>query len=86
LYPQISLRWNSGVNNFMTYMMGDVPVGDYDSSRLSNFGIGHGAIDGGVGYTYFTPETGHEFSVITGLSGNLTGCGKSRSIGPGVGV
>jgi len=72
LYPQISLRWNSGVNNFMTYMMGDVPVGDYDSSRLSNFGIGHGAIDGGVGYTYFTPETGHEFSVITGLSGNLT--------------
>jgi hypothetical protein len=72
LYPQISLRWNSGVNNFMTYMLGDIPVGDYDSSRLSNFGIGHGAIDGGVGYTYFTPETGHEFSVVTGLTGNLT--------------
>jgi hypothetical protein len=71
LYPQASLRWNSGVNNFMTYMLGDIPVGTYDSSRLSNFGIGHGAIDGGVGYTYFTPETGHEFSVVTGLTGNL---------------
>jgi hypothetical protein len=72
LYPQVSLRWNSGVNNFMTYMMGDIPAGDYDSGRLSNFGIGHGAIDGGVGYTYFTPETGHEFSAVTGLTGNFT--------------
>jgi len=72
LYPQISLRWNSGVNNFMTYLLGDAPVGTYDSSRASNFGIGHGAIDGGVGYTYFTPETGHEFSVVTGLTGNFT--------------
>jgi hypothetical protein len=72
LYPQISLRWNSGVNNFMTYLLGDAPVGTYDSSRLSNFGIGHGAIDGGVGYTYFAPETGHEFSVVTGLTGNFT--------------
>jgi hypothetical protein len=72
LYPQISLRWNSGVNNFMTYMMGDIPAGDYDSGRLSNFGIGHGAIDGGGGYTYFSPETGHEFSAVTGLTGNFT--------------
>jgi hypothetical protein len=72
LYPQISLRWNSGVNNFMTYMMGDIPVGIYDSSRLSNFGIGHGAIDGGVGYTYFNPDTGHELSAATGLTGNFT--------------
>jgi hypothetical protein len=72
LYPQTSLRWNSGVNNFMTYLLGDIPVGTYDSSRLSNFGIGHGAVDGGVGYTYFTPETGHEFSVVTGLTGNTT--------------
>jgi hypothetical protein len=72
LYPQVSLRWNSGVNNFMTYLLGDIPVGTYDSSRLSNFGIGHGAIDGGVGYTYFAPEAGHEFSVVTGLTGNTT--------------
>ena len=38
---------------------------------LSRFGIGHGAADGGVGYTYFDPKTGHEFSVVTGLTYNL---------------
>jgi hypothetical protein len=71
LYPQASLRWNSGVNNFMVYLMGDIPVGTYDSNRLANFGIGHGAIDGGFGYTYFNPQTGHEFSFVTGLTGNF---------------
>ena len=43
LYPQATLKWNSGVNNFMIYAMGDIPVGAYDSTRLSNIGIGHGA-------------------------------------------
>ena len=68
LYPQVTLRWNQGVSNYMVYMMGDLPVGTYDSSRLANFGIGHGAIDGGAGYTYFNPQTGHEFSVVSGLT------------------
>jgi hypothetical protein len=27
LYPQVSLRWNSGVHNVMVYGMGDIPVG-----------------------------------------------------------
>jgi hypothetical protein len=71
LYPQTSLRWNNGVNSWMVYGMGDIPVGTYDSSRLANFGIGHGAIDGGVGYTYFDPTAGHEFSVVTGLTYNF---------------
>jgi hypothetical protein len=71
LYPMASLRWNSGVNNFMTYLTGDIPVGTYDSSRLANFGIGHGAIDGGGGYTYFNPQTGREFSMVTGLTYNF---------------
>ena len=71
LFPQISLRWNSGVNNWMIYGMGDIPVGTYNSSRLANFGIGHGAMDGGVGYTYLDTKTGHEFSVVTGLTYNL---------------
>jgi hypothetical protein len=61
LYPQISLRWNSGVSNFMTYLLGDIPVGDYDSGRLSNFGIGHGAIDGGAGYTISRRKRGTNF-------------------------
>jgi hypothetical protein len=30
LYPQLNLRWNQGVNNFMTYVTGDIPVGAYD--------------------------------------------------------
>jgi hypothetical protein len=72
LYPMATLRWNSGVNNWMTYVTGDIPVGAYDSSNLANLGIGHGAIDGGAGYTYFNPQTGHEFSAVTGLTYNLT--------------
>src|SRR5262245_52716447 len=52
LYPEVALRWNSGVNNWMIYGMGDIPVGTYDHTRLANFSIGHGAMDGGVGYTY----------------------------------
>jgi hypothetical protein len=62
LIPQVSLRWNSGVNNWMVYGMGDIPVGNYNSSNLANLGIGHGAADGGAGYTYFDPKAGHEFS------------------------
>jgi len=71
LYPMASLRWNAGVHNFMTYMTGDIPVGAYDSTRLSNLGIGHAAIDGGGGYTYFNPATGHEFSAVAGLTYNF---------------
>jgi hypothetical protein len=71
LYPVASLRWNSGVNNYMVYMTGDIPVGLYDSTNLANLGIGHGAIDGGIGYTYLDPQKGHEFSVVSGLTGNF---------------
>ena len=71
LYPEVSLRWNSGANNWMIYGMGDIPVGTYDSTRLANFSIGHGAMDAGVGYTYLDQKAGHEFSVVTGFTYNL---------------
>jgi hypothetical protein len=71
LIPQAALRWNNGVHNWMTYITGDVPVGAYDSTRLSNLGIGHGAIDAGGGYTYFNPQTGHEFSGVLGFTYNF---------------
>jgi hypothetical protein len=71
LFPQASLRWNSGVNNFMIYGTGDIPVGAYDRNRLANLGLGHGAIDGGLGYTYFNPQTGFEASVVSGLTYNF---------------
>src|SRR5207247_9017431 len=61
LYPQATLKWNAGVHNFMTYLTGDIPVGAYDPARLANLGIGHAAIDGGGGYTYFNPATGTNF-------------------------
>jgi hypothetical protein len=71
LYPMATLRWNRGVDNFMIFVDGDIPVGQYNSSQLANIGIGHGAIDGGAGYTYFDPTTGHEFSAVAGLTGNF---------------
>ncbi|MGY3488732.1 hypothetical protein ACVW1C_006615 [Bradyrhizobium sp. USDA 4011] len=71
LYPMMTLKWNNGVHNWMTYATGDIPVGAYDPSRLSNIGIGHGAIDGGGGYTYLNPATGHEFSGVAGFTYNF---------------
>jgi hypothetical protein len=71
LYPQASLKWNMGVNNFMTYITGDIPVGNYNSMSLANLGLGHGAIDAGGGYTYFNPATGHEFSAVAGFTYNF---------------
>lgn len=71
LYPVATLKWNAGVHNFMTYLTGDIPVGAYDPTRLANLGIGHGAVDGGGGYTYFNPATGHEFSAVAGFTYNL---------------
>src|SRR5579872_3059356 len=71
LYPLVTLKWNNGVNNWMTYATGDIPVGAYDPMRLANLGIGHGAIDGGGGYTYFNPATGHEFSGVAGFTYNF---------------
>src|SRR5262249_22363843 len=70
--PIATLRWNNGVHNYMTYITGDIPVGAYDSTRLSNIGIGHGAIDAGGGYTYLNPQTGHEFSGVLGFTYNFT--------------
>jgi hypothetical protein len=71
LYPQASLKWNAGVNNFMVYATGDIPVGTYSSTNLANLGIGHGAADGGFGYTYLNTTTGLEFSGVAGLTYNV---------------
>jgi hypothetical protein len=71
LAPMFAVKWNAGVNNYMVYLTGDIPVGTYSSTNLANLGLGHGAIDGGVGYTYFDPKTGHEFSAVAGLTGNF---------------
>lgn len=71
LYPTASLRWNHGVHNSMAYLSGDIPIGQYDADRLANFGIGHAAVDGGAGYTYFNPKSGYEFSALVGVTYNF---------------
>src|SRR5262249_27584370 len=71
LYPQATLKWNAGVHNFMTYVTGDIPVGAYNPTSLANLGIGHAAVDAGGGYTYFNPQTGHEFSAVAGFTYNF---------------
>lgn len=66
------LKWNSGVDNFMTYIFGNIPTGTYDPNRLANLSTGYVAVDFGAGYTYLNPKTGQEFSVVGGFSFNGT--------------
>ena len=70
LAPVVTLKWGyPGPNYFMTYLAGDIPVGSYEAGRLNVFGIGHGAIDGGAGYSYFDGSNG--FSAVAGLTYNF---------------
>jgi hypothetical protein len=71
LVPQFALRWNQGTSNYMTYVTGNIQTGRYNQNSLANLGIGHQALDGGAGYTYFNPETGYEFSSVVGLTYNF---------------
>jgi hypothetical protein len=71
LNPLAQLRWSSGVHNWTTYVTGNVPVGAYNARDLANIGVGHGAVDGGGGYTYYDAKKGSEFSVVTGATYNL---------------
>ena len=71
LAPMFNVRWNAGVHNFMTYITGNLTTGRYDPTRLANLGIGHNAIDAGGAYTYFNPQTRHEFSATLGFTYNF---------------
>jgi hypothetical protein len=71
LVPFYQMKWNAGVNNFMTYVTGDMPAGAYQSTRLANLGIGHWAIDAGFGYTYFDQKAGREASAVLGFTYNF---------------
>jgi hypothetical protein len=70
LAPYASFKWGvPGPNYFMTYVAGLIPVGSYEVGRLNVFGIGHGAFDGGAGYSYF--KDGNGFSAVAGLTYNF---------------
>jgi hypothetical protein len=45
-----------------------------DRTSLANTGMRHYPFDGGVGYTYFDPQTGQELSAVTCAKGT----GKAR--------
>jgi hypothetical protein len=71
LIYQGTLKWNQGVHNEMVYVAGNIPSGTYDSSRLANLSLGYVAYDAGAGYTYLDPKTGHEFTVVGGMTYSL---------------
>lgn len=70
VFYQGTLKWNQGVNNEMFYIMGNIPSGTYDSSHLANLSFGFVAVDVGGAYTYLDPKSGHEFSVLAGVTYN----------------
>jgi hypothetical protein len=79
--PLVQLRWSSGVHNWTTYATGNIPVGAYDVHNLATVGVGHGAIDGGGGYTYYDEKKGLEFSAVTGLTYNFMNLSTSYQTG-----
>lgn len=71
LYPTLSIKWNLGVHNVMTYAAAGVPVGAYKKGRLANIGVNHWSFDAGAGYTYLNPKNRWELSVVSGLTYNF---------------
>ena len=49
---------------------GSAPVGAYDPNRLAGVGLGHWALDAGMGYTFLSPG-GFEFSLTAGMTYNF---------------
>ncbi len=81
LAPQLTVFWNKDVHNFMLYGTGNVPVGAYEKTRLSNLGIGHAAVDGGGGYTFLDSKAGYECSAVAGFTYNLANTATSYKTG-----
>ena len=70
LYPQGTLKWNAGNNNYLAYLMAGVPTGAYQLGRLANLGLNHWSLDGGGGYTYLDAKSGRELSAVVGVTYN----------------
>jgi hypothetical protein len=54
----------------MAYVTGDLAVGSYSSTRLSNIGLGHTTFDMGGAYTYLNNASGFETSATLGFTYN----------------
>ncbi len=69
--PGAMLTWTGGADNWLVYLLTNIPVGAYSSQRLANVGLGHGATDAGGGYTYYNTSTGLSWSAVEGITYNL---------------
>ena len=70
LFPAAQIAWNNGNNNWMSYIVGDIPTGAYQADRLADLGLGHTAVDVGGAYTYLNLKTGTEASALLGFTYN----------------
>jgi len=70
--PAATLGWQRGANAWAVYVTGNVPVGSYDSTRLSNVGLGRAALDAGALYTYQLGDGGPSASAALGMTYNFT--------------
>jgi hypothetical protein len=74
-YPTASLKWALDANqthSVMTYVMGNIPTAVFDLNKFSGLGLGHYAIDWGLGYTYDSfDKGGPEFSATAGFTYNF---------------
>jgi hypothetical protein len=69
--PGATLGWTHGTDYWLVYLIGNIPVGSYESQRLANVGIGHAAIDAGGAYTYDNSRTGLSLSAGVGFTYNF---------------
>jgi hypothetical protein len=71
MYPYGEIAWNQENHNWLVYIMGGIPFGNYNPKNINNFGTGHYALDLGFGYTYWNKVTGWEGSGLLGLTYNF---------------
>lgn len=74
-YPTASLKWAldaTQTHSVMTYVMGNIPTAVFDLNKFSGLGLGHYAVDWGLGYTYDSfDKGGPEFSATAGFTYNF---------------
>jgi len=68
LYPQAQIAWTRGNNNWMAYITGDLAVGSYSSTPMSNIALGHTALELGGAYTSMNNTGRFEASARLGFT------------------
>ncbi len=71
MYPFVEIAWNKENNNWLTYLMGGIPIGNFNPLNLSNLGTGHYALDLGAAFTYLNKVSGWEGSALLGFTYNF---------------